>query len=162
MQRLKFDEIKNASVVDNAQLRFDLRVGMGVVDAAKIVYFSRFFEFFHQAYEELLGHAGLSLGKVLAQGQWIAPLSHAEADYLRPISLGEQVVVRIVAARCEPHVLSPNQGGELAIGYRVENAQGAICCVGSTVHVFLEKSTMQRFPLPEALLLALEPVIIDV
>jgi YbgC/YbaW family acyl-CoA thioester hydrolase len=92
---------------------FDLKfiVRFQHVDAAGVVFFARFFEYVHEAYEGFLSQLGLPLSTVLREQKWIAPLKHVEADYFRALRLGEEVTVQLVAAEVQGGVCSsrPNR-----------------------------------------------------
>jgi YbgC/YbaW family acyl-CoA thioester hydrolase len=136
------------------------------VDAAGIIFFARVLDYCHDAYVEFLRAAGCPLHQTLAAGEWIAPLVHAEADFIRPLRFGERVVVHLVAAR--------QRGSVYTIGYRLQRPQdatvdqrpqdaaassgqrpGEAVGVGQTVHVVVDRQRFTRIPLPEPLLRAL-------
>lgn len=64
------------------------------IDRAGIVYFARIFEYCHRVYEELLEAALGPLEPLFRQKDWGLPLVHAEADYARPLRLGDRVRVQ--------------------------------------------------------------------
>ncbi|MCO5168654.1 MAG: acyl-CoA thioesterase [Planctomycetes bacterium] len=69
------------------------------IDRAGIVYFARIFEYCHRVYEELLAEVVGPLEAFFQQKDWGLPLVHAEADYARPLRLGDRVRVRLVVER---------------------------------------------------------------
>ena len=106
-------------------------------EARNILTTPRVLEYFHDAYVAFLGDCGHPLHRVLAERRWAAPLSHAEADYLRPIRFGDALDAQLVRARVE--------GSTLTVGYRLAAADGqAIVAVGVTVHVFVDPATFRR------------------
>ena len=64
-------------------------VRFGECDPARIVYFSRYFEYAHEAYEDMLEAGGFPLQEVFL-GSWAMPLVRAESDYTRPSRLGDE------------------------------------------------------------------------
>jgi 1,4-dihydroxy-2-naphthoyl-CoA hydrolase len=77
-----------------------LMVRFHEIDRAGIVYFARIFEYCHVVYEELLAEAaGCDLETLFRTKDWGLPLVHAEADYARPLRLGDRVRVRATIAR---------------------------------------------------------------
>lgn len=60
------------------------------VDAAGVVFFARYFDLVHDAYAAFLESRGHPLASMFATPAWILPLRHAEADYLRPLRLGDR------------------------------------------------------------------------
>jgi len=103
------------------------------VDAAGIVFFSRLFDYFHDAYVSFLEHRGLGLPGVLLRAEWGLPLRHAEADFLVPLAFGDVVDVGLVRATWNE--------SNLVIGYRAtlrtstRGKTGAVAAVGCTHHV---------------------------
>lgn len=113
------------------------------VDGAAIVFYSRFFEYFHDAYAAFLGHHGISLAESVRTGDWLAPLAHAEAEYVHPLKFGDSAVVEIVRARIG--------GSSLRVGYRIVlAATSTVCTVGQTVHVMVDRESFRPRPVPEA------------
>lgn len=63
------------------------------VDRAGIAFFGRTFEYCHAAFEELLVAAGLD--HALDGGDWRVPLVGAEADFERPMKMGDRLRVEL-------------------------------------------------------------------
>lgn len=125
----------------------DREVAFQDVDAAGLVFFATAFVYMHEAYAAFMAHAGTPLPEVIASGKWLAPLRHAEADYLHPLRFGDQMRVSLVAAHLEET--------ETTIGYRISvPARAQVCTVGQSVHAFLDRD-FQRIPVVEPLRAAL-------
>ena len=75
-----------------------LTVRFSEVDCAGVVYFQRAFDFAHRAVEDLLAAAGCDIVSCFARGFGL-PLVHAEADYQRPMMLGERLTVSVSVER---------------------------------------------------------------
>jgi 1,4-dihydroxy-2-naphthoyl-CoA hydrolase len=119
------------------------------IDAAGVIFYPYYFEFFHDTYVEFLAERGHSLADALRDKTWAAPLRHAEADYLRPLRFGQRIRVSLVRAHVEPT--------EVTIGYQiVEVASGQLSATGQTVHTFVDLASFSRKPIPEALKQVLE------
>ena len=69
------------------------------VDRAGIAFFGRVFEYCHATYEALLAAVGYPLAEVFDDEGWGMPLVHAEADFQRPMRMGEELAIRVVIAR---------------------------------------------------------------
>jgi 1,4-dihydroxy-2-naphthoyl-CoA hydrolase len=69
------------------------------IDRAGIVYFARIFEYCHRVYEELLEELLGPLEEFFRTKDWGLPLVHAEADYSRPLRIGDRVRVRLEVER---------------------------------------------------------------
>jgi YbgC/YbaW family acyl-CoA thioester hydrolase len=112
------------------------------VDAAGILFYARTFDFFHDAYVAFLRVRGVPLEAALRDGGWVAPLRHAEAEYLRPLRFGDAIDVSLVRIDVgDTHY---------SIGYRIE-LDGHTACVGRTHHVTVDPATFRRAPIPPAL-----------
>ena len=68
------------------------------VDRAGIVFFGRFFEYCHIAYEELVIEILGDMNRCFDEG-WAMPLVHAESDYKRPLRLGDRIRVSLSVER---------------------------------------------------------------
>ncbi len=111
------------------------------VDAAGVVFFARHLEFAHDAMIRLLAAAGWPVPEKLAGGAPMAPLRHAEGDFLAPPRFGDALLVRAVAAHLRET--------EIAVGFRLEReGDGAPVSLVQLVHVFVEPTTFRRVPVP--------------
>lgn len=116
------------------------------VDAAGLVFFARFFDYFHDAYAGFLRARGAPIEGAIRDGSWIAPLRHAEADYIRPLRFADAISVVVAAVELADT--------EYTIGYRVVRG-GEVVCVGRTVHVAVDRAGGGRMAVPEVLRRAL-------
>lgn len=117
------------------------------VDAAGIIFYPRALELCHDVYVEFLSDVGFPLHESL-EGSWIAPIRHAEADYLRPLRFGDHVEIALVAAHLGP-AAPPS---EVTIGYRITSlSDGEVAIVAQTVHTFLDRQTFRRTSIPDGL-----------
>ena len=83
-----------------ATFQHELRVGFDDVDHAGIVYYPRFFHYFHVAFEALMFSALAPAGgyrALLDERRVGFPAVHAEADYKRPLRFGDRIVIEIAA-----------------------------------------------------------------
>jgi 1,4-dihydroxy-2-naphthoyl-CoA hydrolase len=110
-------------------------------DAAGVIFFVNYFNFAHETYELFLEEIGYSPRRVIQQESFLLPIVHAESDYHQMIGLEDEVTI----------VLSVNRIGKtsfiLVYEYFLENQE----LVGSvkTVHACIDKSTLQKRPIPE-------------
>ncbi len=116
------------------------------IDAAGVVFFATFADYFHDAYVRMLASGGLSLPRVLEEGAWGLPLVHAETDYLRPLRFGDTIAVEVVAFRTSPRAVT--------FGHRVL-VRGKPSALGQTVHASIDRKTFSPIALPEPLEAAL-------
>ena len=103
-----------------------LRVAFDDVDHAGIVYYPRFFHYFHLAFEELLftrlaEHGGY---RALIDVRKIGfPAVHCEADYQRPLRFGDRFAVDVTADELGDRsitlryvVRAEHDGAQIAVG----------------------------------------------
>lgn len=75
-----------------------LKVRFGDEDHARIVYYPRFFHFFHVAFEDFFDHQGIPYRTCLDEGVgW--PAVHAEADFRRPLRFGDELSIEVSISR---------------------------------------------------------------
>lgn len=112
------------------------RVRLQDVDAAGVVFFARYLEFFHDVLMEYLAREGFDWAVELASGV-LAPIKHAEVDYLGPLRFGETYRVELVDA-----VVGPD---EATVGFRLSvNGRERPAAVGQTVHVAVKADSFER------------------
>ena len=67
-------------------------------DAAGVVFFANYLAICHEAYEEALGGAGINLAKFFADTGTVVPIAKSEAEYLRPLAVGDRIRVSVTPA----------------------------------------------------------------
>jgi 4-hydroxybenzoyl-CoA thioesterase len=78
--------------------RTTLRVRFSDEDHARIVYYPRFFHFFHVAFEDFFESEGVPYRACLDEGVgW--PAVHAEADFESPVRFGDDLAIAVDVAR---------------------------------------------------------------
>ncbi|MBT9555150.1 MAG: acyl-CoA thioesterase [Myxococcales bacterium] len=115
------------------------------IDRAGIVFFGRFYEYAHAAFEELLtaalGHSE-AMFKELGFGM---PLVHSEADYKAPVLMGDRLLIEVEVERL----------GEKSVTFRYTisgEADGKLRAVVRLVHAFVDLATFRPIPVAPALL----------
>ena len=121
---------------------YETRIQFGHVDAAGVMYFSRFFELAHETYESLMRKAGIPLEKIFSEGEWGMPLVHSEADYRRPWRLGE-------AVRVEAEI-DDLTAGSVSFRYRMVDADGVVRTKVQLRHAFVELTEFKARSVPAA------------
>jgi YbgC/YbaW family acyl-CoA thioester hydrolase len=125
-----------------ARFRHPMQVAFQDIDAVGVVFFARFFVYFHDGYAAFLESRGLPLRAMVEQRTWALPLTRATADFVRPLRLGDRFEVQLVAAR-------PG-AGEVELGWRLASADDAkVFAVGQTVHASVDAATFRRIDLPD-------------
>ncbi len=119
-------------------------------DAAGRLFFAHLFRHAHDAYEALMSSLGFPLAALIREGETLLPLTHAQADYRRPMLHGDRV-------RVEVRVMEVRRRS-FAIGYRFLGEQGETLASARTVHVLINNDPAA---LPPALHAALSTQLAD-
>jgi 4-hydroxybenzoyl-CoA thioesterase len=121
----------------------EIKVRFADVDHAGIVYYPRFFHFFHVAMEELYDREfGKSYPDVLDVDRVGFPAVHTEADYRTPVRYGDTLRIRVTCVRI---------GGRSAtLRYRAARAaDGVECAEGRVTTACVDMNTFTSMDVPE-------------
>lgn len=126
-----------------------LRVAFGDVDHAGIVYYPRFFHYFHLAFEELFFTRLASDDEdgyrhVLDERRLGFPAVRAECDFKRPLRFGDWIEVQITA----DHVGTKSIALRYAI---VAEATREVCAEGRVTCAVVDMRSFRSVPLPDDL-----------
>jgi len=130
--------------------RHTLTVRFFEIDRAGIVFFGRFFEYCHAAFEELQHAAFGDPERAFTEATYAFPLVHAEADFKAPARLGEALTIEVsLAAKGER---------SLSFAYRILGPAGegdlrATCLLR---HAFVDRSTFRSMAVPVEFVAAIE------
>jgi 1,4-dihydroxy-2-naphthoyl-CoA hydrolase len=115
-------------------------------DAAGVVFFPNYLSICHEAYEEALAAAGIDVRGFFSDRDGVVlPVSRSEADYLRPLVVGDKLGVTVRPVR-----LSENS---YALTYEMTKLgrPDKLAARIRTEHVCIKTETRERTPLPAAL-----------
>ena len=119
------------------------RVDFPMVDMAKIVYYPRFWDLAHRFYEESWEHScGIHYNDILSERRIAFPLVHSEAEFLNPISYGDNVQCTITVPRI----------GNTSIEWHYEfrNQDGILCWKAKQVTVCTSMDEVKsKIPVPD-------------
>ena len=120
----------------------EVKVRFADVDHARIVYYPRFFHYFHVAFEEMFEQVlGKTYPEVL-EGEHVGfPSVHAEVDYKSPVRFGDVLRIRVTCARLGDR--------SVTLRYRAERRKdGALCTDArvTTACVDMRTFTSQGIP----------------
>ncbi len=102
-------------------------------DAAGLLYAPRLMEMAQDAFEALQSAAGVSPRERLEGSGPILPTVHCEADFLRPIRLGDEIAVEIRLERSGRR--------SFTLAYLFRSPAGEEVARGATVHVPMDRAT---------------------
>ena len=122
------------------------RVYLSDTDAAGVVYFAKSLEICHQAYEESIAAAGISLGQMLRDKTIALPIVRAEIDFMRPLFCGDEIQVNLDASLIS--------SSEFAIAYQICHTDNLdrVLVKAQTKHVCIDPQIRTRTDLPSIIL----------
>ena len=122
----------------------DLKVRFADVDHAQILYYPRFFHFFHVAFEELFEREfGRIYPEVLDVDHVGFPAVRTEADYRNPVRFGDVLRIRVTCARLGTK--------SVTLRYRAERLRdGATAAEGRVTTACVDMRTFAPQPVPQA------------
>lgn len=118
-------------------------------DGAGVLFFARYFALAHDAYEAFMAARGLSTAQIIGATGYVVPVVHAEADYRRPLALGERATVRLEVAEVKRR--------SFTVRYELLTESGETAAKLHTVHVAVDKESKRAVPLPDELVRVLQP-----
>jgi len=120
------------------------KVRMHDTDMAGILYFAKQFRFFHDTFEDLMALEGLDYNVLFNKLSFVFTIVHAEADYLKPLTVGDSLEVRVYTK----HIGQSS----FTVGYEVlREKDQALVGTGKTVHVTLDSEKRTKIPIPPEL-----------
>ena len=123
--------------------RVRIPIRFGDVDHAKIVYYPRFFHYFHIAFEDFF-FARLSRRyvDVIERGKLGFPAVRAEAEFRVPLRFGQTIVMEVSVARI----------GKSSVTFGFVGRRGrSLAVVGAVTCVCVDMGTFRSRPVPAAL-----------
>lgn len=123
--------------------RARIRIRFGDEDHAGIVYYPRFFDYFHQAFEDFFAdEAGRTYKEVLDDDGFGWPSVHAEADFRAPLRFGDvlelELAVEHVGTKSATFVYRGTRVGD-----------GAEIVRGRVTVVCIRMGSFEARPIPE-------------
>lgn len=118
-------------------------IRLGDTDAAGRIYVSNYIRLAHDAYEEWLSIAGIEIADCIAGKLPILPIVHVEADFSRPVNVGEILAIQVLAL----------QSGTSSFETRYEfmNEEHEAVAEVRMKHVAVDVSSGESTQLPQAL-----------
>jgi 4-hydroxybenzoyl-CoA thioesterase len=113
------------------------------VDHAGIVYYPRFFHYFHLAFEELFRArmGARAYVELLDRDRIGFPAVHAEADYRGPLRFGDTADISLTVTRLGTT--------SITFGYRV-SSDDRLCAVGAVVCAVVNLTDFRPCPIPSS------------
>ena len=110
------------------------------VDFARVLYYPRYFELFHETFEDWFNQAlGTSYRELVEVERLGFPAVHAEADFCKPLRFGDHVEVELAL-----HALGQRSA---TFDYRVDRDE-QLAATGRVTVVALDLETGRSQPIP--------------
>lgn len=103
--------------------RTTIQVRFGDVDHAGIVYYPRFYIYFHEAFEDMFNAAEYSYVQMLDVARIGFPTVHVETDFKAPLRYGDSLDIEVSVAK-----LGERSATMLYQGYRHRDGQPCVRC----------------------------------
>lgn len=124
-----------------AKFTYSLTVRLQDTDAAGILYFASQLRFAHEALEQFLADAGCGLAEILQRRDYHLPIVHVDADYRRPVAIGDRLTVELKLERLG-HT-------SFTIAYLITTHDGTEIGRCRTVHVAVGDADHGKLVLPD-------------
>lgn len=149
IERFTSEELKAATIRGP---RYAQTVRLQEVDGAGVVYFAQVMSYLNDALFSLCEQHGFPLPQMMVGDRIALPLKHAQADFLRPLRLGDRYEIGLADFRLDET--------EVLLGYRVEQAgQGQLVAIGQTHHVAVQLEGFSRIPVPRSFVALLSKLV---
>jgi len=127
--------------VSASEFVHELKVRFDDVDHAGIVYYPRFFHYYHVAFEELFEVIGVKFHDML-DGEHVGfPAVKVEGEYRSPVRFGDVLRIRVTCPRLGDR--------SMTLRYRAERAKdGALCAEGRVTASCVDMRTFTSQPIP--------------
>ena len=109
-------------------------------DCAGVLYHGSLFRILNDCFETFLESRGASLKMMFLERPYILPVVHVEADYSKPIRLGDQLTIQLRVGELGNR--------SLHLEYSLLNEHLESVAQAKIVHVSVSKETGRPIPLP--------------
>lgn len=121
----------------------EFSVRFGEIDQARVVYYPRFFHYFHQAFEEwFAGALGVSYPDLVLKENVGFPSVRVESEFLKPLRYGDRI-------RVEVELLDIGRTSITVQYTLVRLADGATSARATVKNVAINNDTFQPVPISD-------------
>jgi 4-hydroxybenzoyl-CoA thioesterase len=124
--------------------RTTIQVRFGDVDHAGIVYYPRFYIYFHEAFEDLFNLSELPYFELIDKQRIGFPTVHVETDFKKPLRYGDSLDIEVVVAR-----LGTRSVTMAYTGYR--HRDGELSVLAKTTLACVDMDSFKSRDIPESL-----------
>ena len=119
-------------------------------DAAGLLFFGNHFRIVHDVYQAFMENSGFNFARIIEQGEIMVPIVHAEADYLEPLAVGDELTIVMSATNISEH--------SFTMSYALKRPNLTPVGTAQTVHVTIDRTTGKKTVLPTPLREALQEI----
>ncbi len=130
--------------------QYETTIKLHDTDAAGLLFFGHQFRIVHDAYQAFMEQSGFNFAEVLRRGEILVPIVHAEADYLEPLAVGDELTIVMIAANISEH--------SFTLSYGLKRADSTTVGTVQTVHVTVDRASGEKTVLPARLREALRRI----
>ena len=123
---------------------YNTKIRLFHTDAAKLIFYSSLFNIAYECYEEFFEKSGFGVKKILDDGKFLIPVVHAEADYFKPLRLGDKIEIRMT--------LNSLGKSSFTLDFVLFNELGEKTARVKTVNVVIEAKSGNPIKIPEKFL----------
>jgi 1,4-dihydroxy-2-naphthoyl-CoA hydrolase len=139
--------------------KYEYRIQFRDTDAAGVVYFANVLTLCHLAYENSLIQIGMDLKSFVTNPELAVPITHTEADFIRPMFCGDRVTIELVPLQLSKdsfeiqyQILPPNLDREILKRSEFADAhKPRLYAKALTRHISINPTTRKRQDLPDIL-----------
>jgi acyl-CoA thioesterase FadM len=114
-----------------------------------VLFYGRVFELVEETYEVFLRAIGFDVDAAMRLEGLTTPVVHADADFARPIRVGDEITVRLAVSRIG--------ASSFTMEYAFLGADGVTSATARVTHVAIEAPDWRARPLPDDLRTRLDP-----
>jgi 1,4-dihydroxy-2-naphthoyl-CoA hydrolase len=123
---------------------YNTKIRLFHTDAANLIFFSRIFDIAYECYEEFLEKSGFGVKKILNDNEINMPVVHAEADYIKPLRIGDKIEIRMS--------LNSSSKSSFILDFALLNESGEKAAKVKTISVVIGAKSGKSIKIPEKLL----------
>ena len=123
---------------------YNTKIRLFHTDAANLIFFSRIFDIAYECYEEFLEKSDFGVKKIINDNNINMPVVHAEADYIKPLRIGDKIEIRMS--------LNSSSKSSFILDFALFNESGEKAAKVKTVSVVIEAKSGKSIKIPEKLL----------
>lgn len=123
---------------------FKRQIFLQDTDCAGIVYFAKFFDFAHEAFEAYLQEQDLPLVKILNELPFLLPITNATCSYKKPLKVSDCITIDLEMQRLSEHSIKTS--------CKIKNQESLEVAIVQIEHTCVSKDTWKKISIPAEIL----------